>query len=158
MNSLNRATTECDTRAMLDWVDACPDADGTRVAALGYCMSGPFVVWAAAAFHDRIRAIAAIHGANWVTASSDSPHLAARRLRCEGYFACAEIDPWASREHVAQLETGLKASGAPYRIEWYPGVQHGFSFPKREVYDRGASERHFERAHQLFGRVLRPWG
>ncbi|MFO1270484.1 MAG: dienelactone hydrolase family protein [Rubrivivax sp.] len=156
MRSLDRATTECDTRALLAWVDREPAADGGRVAALGYCMSGPFVVWAACAFPDRIRAIAAIHGANWVTEAPDSPHRAVRALRCEGYFACAEIDQWAPPEHVALLEEGLKASGAPYRVEWYPGVQHGFSFPQRAVYDRAAAERHWERMHRLFARTLQP--
>lgn len=159
MQSLNRATTRSDTQALLDWVDAHPQvADAQRIGAFGYCMSGPFVVWAALDFAARIRALAAIHGANWVTDSPDSPHRVAAGLRCEGYFACAEIDAWAPAEHIAQLDAGLQASGAPYRIEWYPGAQHGFSFPQRAVYERSASERHFERMHRLFGRVLRPFG
>jgi carboxymethylenebutenolidase len=159
MRSLDRSTNRADTRAMLDWVDANPQvADGQRIGILGYCMSGPFVVWAALDFADRIRALAAIHGANWVNDSPDSPHKVAADLRCEGYYGCAEIDQWASPEHIAQLEAGLKASGAPYRIEWYAAAQHGFSFPQRAVYDRAASERHFERMHRLFGRVLKPFG
>src|SRR5215204_3790072 len=40
MATLDRKTTECDTRAMLDHVDARPEADGTRIGAVGYCMSG----------------------------------------------------------------------------------------------------------------------
>lgn len=158
MQSLDRATNRADTQAMLDWVDAHAQvADAQRIGILGYCMSGPFVVWAALDFADRIQALAAIHGANWVTQSPDSPHQVAAGLRCEGYYGCAEIDQWASPEQIAQLETGLKASGAPYRIEWYPAVHHGFSFPQRAVYDRAASERHFERMHRLFGRVLKPF-
>src|SRR6185295_8161735 len=38
MGTLNRTTTECDTQAMLRFVDAQPDADGGRVGAVGYCM------------------------------------------------------------------------------------------------------------------------
>jgi carboxymethylenebutenolidase len=154
MHSLDRATTECDTRALLACVDADPAADAGRIGALGYCMSGPFVVWAAAAFPERFACIASIHGANMATDAADSPHRAAERLRCESYFACAEIDRWAPPADIAKLEAGLRRSGAPYRIEWYPGVEHGFVFPQRAVYDRAAAERHWERILALFARRL----
>ena len=43
----------------------------------------------------------------------------------------------------------------PHRIEWYPGVEHGFVFPQRAgVYDRPAAERHWERLFALFARTL----
>jgi dienelactone hydrolase len=67
MATLDRATTVCDTDAMLRFVDASPEADGSRIGAVGYCMSGPFVMWAAAEWPERLRAIASIHGANMVT-------------------------------------------------------------------------------------------
>ena len=104
MQSLTNAMTVRDTEAMLRFVDAQPEADGLRVGAVGYCMSGPFVMAAAASFPDRIKAIASIHGANLVTDREDSAHLMAPRIRCESYFACAEIDKWASREIVEKLE------------------------------------------------------
>lgn len=155
MNALNAHTTEVDTRALLAYVDQLPAADARRVGALGYCMSGPFVVWAATQFPERIACIASIHGANMVTEAPDSPHRAAAGLRCESYHAWAEIDQWAPPEHIPPLEEGLKAAGQPYRIEWYPGAHHGFSFPQRAVYDKPASERHFERVFALFDRRLR---
>jgi carboxymethylenebutenolidase len=156
MNTLDAATTACDTEAMLRFVDALPAADGTRVGAVGYCMSGPIVVWAAAAFPARLRCIASIHGANMATDKPDSPHRVVQRLRCESYFACAEIDPWAPPEDIRRLQSALQAAGVPHRIEWYPGAQHGFVFPLREgVYDRTAAERHWERLFGLFERTLR---
>jgi carboxymethylenebutenolidase len=154
MASLNAATTECDTRALLAFVDAHAEADAARVGALGYCMSGPFVVWAAAAFPQRLRCIASIHGANMATGQPDSPHLVAARIRCESYFACAEIDKWAPPSDIEQLRTSLEAGRVPHRIEWYPGVEHGFVFPQRAVYDRAAAERHWERLFTLFRRTL----
>ena len=156
MATLDAATTECDTRAMLGFVDALPAADGTRVGAVGYCMSGPFVVWAAAAFPQRLRCIASIHGANLATDRPDSPHIVAERVRCEAYVACAEIDRWASPADIEKLQTGLQRSGAPHRIEWYRGAEHGFVFPLRAgIYDRAAAERHWERLFGLFDRTLR---
>jgi carboxymethylenebutenolidase len=83
MNSLGRETTETDTRALLAYVDALPAADATRIGAVGYCMSGPFVMWAAAQFPDRIACIASIHGANMATDKPDSPHRMPPKIRCE---------------------------------------------------------------------------
>ena len=155
MGTLGAATTECDTRALLAFVDTQPAADGQRVGAVGYCMSGPFVMWAAVAFPERIRCIASIHGAGMATDAPDSPHRIAPQLLCESYFACAEIDKWASPADIEKLEHGLREAKAPHRIEWYPKAQHGFVFPQRDhAYDRDAAERHWERLFALFARNL----
>ena len=156
MDALNRAGVECDTRAMLAYVDALPAADKTRVGAVGYCMSGPFVVWAALAFPDRLACIASIYGARMVTDQPDSPHRVVGQVRCDSYFACAEIDRWALPEQVAQLEAALQAGNVPHRLEWYPGAQHGFAFPLRAgIYDKPSAERHWVRLFSLFERNLR---
>ncbi len=155
MATLDRATTECDTAALLNFVDAHPAADASRIGAVGYCMSGPIVVWAAADFPDRFACIASIHGANMATDQPDSPHRAVDRVRCESYFACAEIDKWAPPADILQLQAALEASGTPHRIEWYPGVEHGFVFPLRAgVYNQAAAERHWERLFSLFARTM----
>ncbi|HZV92041.1 MAG TPA: dienelactone hydrolase family protein, partial [Caldimonas sp.] len=111
--------------------------------------------WAAAAFPDRLRCIASIHGANMATDRPDSPHRMAPKIRCESYFACAEIDKWAPPPAIATLEAALQEAGTPHRLEWYPGVEHGFVFPLRAgIYDRAAAERHWERLFSLFARTL----
>jgi carboxymethylenebutenolidase len=157
MHTLDSATTATDTRALLDFVDAQSAADGTRVGAVGYCMSGPIVMWAAAAFPERFRVIASIHGANMATDKPDSPHRIAAQVRCESYFACAEIDKWAPPADIAKLQAALEAARTPHRIEWYPGVEHGFVFPLRAgAYERAAAERHWERLFSLFARHLAP--
>ncbi len=159
MGALSAATNECDTRAMLAYVDAHPHADSSRIGAVGYCMSGPFVVWAAAAFPDRLRCIASIYGANMVNDKPDSPHLVVSGVRCESYFACAEIDKWASPAAMATLQAALQAAGAPHRLEWYPGAEHGFAFPQRAgIYHQVSAERHWERLFSLFERRLRTPG
>ena len=155
MNTLDAATTKCDTLAMLRWVDAMPRLDATRIGAVGYCMSGPFVIWAAAAFPERFRCIASIHGASMATDKPDSPHRMVPRIRCESYFACAEIDRWAPPADIQKLQVALQEAGTPHRLEWYPGVEHGFVFPLRAgIYNRAAAERHWERLFSLFGRTL----
>jgi carboxymethylenebutenolidase len=156
---MNATTIEMvvrDTEAMLRFVDAHADADGDRIGAVGYCMSGPFVMAAAANFPDRINSIASIHGANMATDRPDSPHLLAPRIGCESYFACAEIDKWAPPADIAKLQAALEEAGTPHRIEWYPGAEHGFVFPLRAgIYNQAAAERHWERLFDLFRRTLR---
>ena len=156
MHALSNAMATSDTDAMLRFVDAQPEADGNRIGAVGYCMSGPFVMAAAAAYPDRFRSIASIHGAQLVTDKPDSPHLMAPKIRCESYFACAEIDRWAPEAVIEQLRAALVAAGTPHRIEWYPKAEHGFVFPLRQgIYDKPSAERHWERLFDLFGRTLR---
>jgi carboxymethylenebutenolidase len=155
MDTLNARTTECDTQAILRYVDAQPQANEKRIGAVGYCMSGPFVMWAAAQFPDRFSGIASIHGANMATDQPDSPHLMAPKIKCESYFACAEIDKWAPPEDIQKLQSSLNAAQATYRIEWYPSVEHGFVFPLRAgIYNQAAAERHWERLFKLFARTL----
>lgn len=155
MGSLNANSTRVDTAAMLQFADAQPRADATRVGAVGYRMSGPFVVWAGVAFPDRLRCVASIQGANMATDQPDSPHLVAAGLQCESYFACAETDVWAPPAHIEKLQASLLAAGVAHRIEWYPGVEHGFVFPQRgPIYSRPAAERHWERLFALFARTL----
>ena len=155
MARLDARTTEVDTAAMLAFVDAQPEADASRIGAVGYCMSGPFVMWAAAQFPGRLRCIASIHGANMVTDKPDSPHRMPPKIRCESYFACAEVDKWAPPADIEKLEAALKAAGTPHRIEWYPKAEHGFVFPQRAgIYNPPAAERHWERLFSLFRRNL----
>jgi carboxymethylenebutenolidase len=155
MDALDRRTVECDTRAMLAFVDGDPNADASRIGAVGYCMSGPFVIWAAAAFPERFDCIASIYGARLVTDAPDSAHRMVDRVRCETYFACAETDKWAPREIVEQLQSALDDAGTNYRLEWYPGAEHGFAFPLRAgIYHKPSAERHWARLFSLFRRNL----
>ena len=155
MGHLTNGLVVRDTQAMLDWVDRQPAANASRIGAVGYCMSGPFVV-AAAAAHRRLNCVASIYGANLVTDRDDSPHRHLGQVGCETYFACAEIDKYAPKEQIAVLESALKKAGTPYRLEWYPGAQHGFAFPQREgIYDKPSAERHWSRLFAMFERNLK---
>jgi carboxymethylenebutenolidase len=156
MHTLDARTTQCDTEAMLKFLDDQPEALASRIGAVGYCMSGPFVMWAAAQFPGRLNSIASIHGANMATDKPDSPHLMPAKIKCESYFACAEIDKWAPPADISKLQRSLEAAGTKHRIEWYPAVEHGFVFPLRAgIFNRAAAERHWERLFNLFARTLR---
>ncbi len=156
MHSLDRRTNRVDTQALLEYLDGHAAADAQRLGAVGYCMGGPFVVWSGVDFAPRLRCIASIHGANMATDSPDSPHRVAGQLKCDSYFACAEIDKWAPPADIEKLQQSLQGGRVPHRIEWYPKVEHGFVFPLRAgIYERAAAERHWERLFALFDRTLR---
>ena len=145
-----------DMARRLKFVDTHAMADQSRIGAVGYCMSGPIVMWIAAQFPDRFQSIASIHGANMATDAPDSPHLMPPQIKCESYFACAEIDKWAPPADIQKLESSLLQAKSKFRIEWYPKVEHGFVFPQRAgMYNPQAAERHWERLFDLFGRTLK---
>ena len=155
MDSLNRSTVLTDTAALLQFSDQDPAARTGTVATIGYCMSGPFVFWAAAAHPQRIAAGASLHGVRLCTDSAESPHRFAADIRAEMYIGCAQTDVWAPPEMIAALDAHLKAASLNYRIEHYPDTHHGFVFPQRAgMYHKASAERHWERLLALLQRNL----
>jgi carboxymethylenebutenolidase len=159
MNSITRDLILADTKALLGFIDQDPAAQGgpqNKVGVVGYCMSGPFIFWAAEAHPDRIAAAASLYGVRLCTEDADSPHRDAHKIKGEIYVGAAETDVWAPTEMINALDAHLKSTGIRYRVERYPGTHHGFAFPKREgIYDKAAAERHWERLHALFERNLK---
>jgi carboxymethylenebutenolidase len=145
-----------DTKAMLDFVDGQAAARASDIGGVGYCMSGPYILAACAYFPERFRCGASIYGANLVTNSGDSPHLLADRVRGEMYFACAEIDRYAPKEVIDAMDAHFRTTKLNYRLEWFPGAEHGFAFPQRAgVFHKPSAERHWERLFALFERNLK---
>jgi carboxymethylenebutenolidase len=96
-------------------------------------------------------------GANLITKRDDSPHLGADNIKAEVYFACADIDHYAPKEVIGALQAHLQTTHLNYRLEWYPGAEHGFAFPSRsDIYDKPSAERHWVRLFDLFKRNLGP--
>jgi carboxymethylenebutenolidase len=155
MDSLDRTKVLTDTQAMLQFAATDPAARGGKVGVVGYCMSGPFVFWAAAQYPDRVAAAASFHGVRLCTDSPESPHRFAAAIKAEVYVGCAQTDSWAPPEMIQALDAHLRKTSVRYRIETYPDTQHGFVFPKREnVYQKAGAERHWERLIALLGRNL----
>ncbi len=155
MDSLSNSMVDADVGACLDHAAADPAADPTRVGTVGYCMSGPFAITAAAAHADRVRAAASIHGVRLATDRDDSPHRRIAETTAEVYVAAAEVDKWAPPELIAEFEAAMVEHRTQGRVEWFPGTEHGFAFRERPSYDKPSSERHWERINALFDRNLR---
>ena len=64
-----------DTGSLVDWLDRQQTVDKTKaIGTQGYCMGGPFTVFAAHARPARVRAAASFHGGGMVTEDAKSPH------------------------------------------------------------------------------------
>ena len=155
MNSLSIPLVMDDTAALIAFADADPAAWNGAMGTVGYCMSGPYAIAAAARFRDRVQAAASIHGVSLMTDQTDSPHLLARQTDAELYFGCAQIDRWFPEEMITPLRDDLAANGVKAEVELCPAVEHGYVFPGRAAYDKAAAERHWERILALYRRRLR---
>jgi carboxymethylenebutenolidase len=149
MRSLSIAQIMEDTGSLIAFANADVAASKGRMGCVGYCMSGQYAISAAVRYADRIRVAASYHGSSLVTEEPDSPHLAAGRTDARLYFGCSEIDHWLPPEMLERLKDAVSKSNGRAEVEVYPGVDHGFAFPQRSVFDKPAAERHWERLFSL---------
>jgi carboxymethylenebutenolidase len=143
-----------DAAAELDFLAGQPGVKGQRVGVAGYCMSGAMAVHMAAAFPDRIAAAASFHGGRLATDAPHSPHLVVGKVKGELYFGHADQDGSMPAEAIARLEAALKEAGVKAQSELYTGARHGFAVEGMAAYDKDASERHWSKLLELFGRTL----
>jgi carboxymethylenebutenolidase len=155
MMAVNRDRMIIDTQAMLEYARGNDKADSVgQIGAVGFCMSGPLVMGLLQRMPEKVAAVASIHGAWLVSDQDDSPHKDIDQIKGEVYFGWADNDPTATREELGIMDKALADQGVNYRIEFMEGALHGFAPPGGERYHRGASEKHWERVHDLFHRNL----
>ncbi|SHN47347.1 dienelactone hydrolase family protein [Cryptosporangium aurantiacum] len=152
--ALTRDVALRDATAYLDFLAAQPNVADGPIGITGYCMGGRLAVVTAAAFPDRVAAVASFHAGRLVTDQDDSPHRLAGKAQAEFYFGHAEHDPSMTPDDVAALEQALDAAGVTYRSEVYPGTEHGFTMSDTTVYDPTGLERHWRNLLELFERKL----
>jgi carboxymethylenebutenolidase len=99
---------------MLAYADAHPQANAELLGAVGYCISGTFVLAAAGSYPNRIKCAESIYGVNLLTQRDDSPHLLADRVRGELYFACAEMGDYVPAMVMDDFDA-LKSGGRGQR-------------------------------------------
>jgi carboxymethylenebutenolidase len=124
------------------------------IAITGYCLGGRLGWRIAAAFPDRVGALAAFHTGGLATDDQDSPHLSAEDISAEIYVASADNDQSMTPENIATLEAALEEAGVTYRSEVYEGATHGYTMADTAAYDEAAAERHFDELFALLGRTV----
>jgi carboxymethylenebutenolidase len=148
LGATTQAMTERDSGALLDLL-AEEGATGP-IATVGYCMGGARALTAAAAYPDRIRAAASLHGGNLASDQPDSPHLRAGQIKARIYVGCAGVDRSFPPEQSARLAQALREAEVDHLIENYVGCQHGWCVPDHSVYDAAGAARHWQRIETLF--------
>jgi carboxymethylenebutenolidase len=154
LQAVTPAAAMRDTGAFLAFLDARPEVEKGKIGCVGYCMGGGLALTAAGTFPDRFAAAASFHGGRLATDAPDSPHLLAPKIQSEVYIGVAGVDPWLAPGETERLKAALEFHKVDATVEIYPAVKHGFAPPDMPVYDHDASERHWERLLDLFGRAL----
>ena len=151
--SLGRDVILRDIGAVLEWLGDRSEVASGGVGIVGYCMSGAFALWAAAAFPDKIVAAASFHGGGLATEEPDSPHLGAPQIKARVLVGHATADRMMPPEMIETFDSALTAAGVRLEAEVYPGA-HGFAVEGGPAYDKPSCDRHWDRMTALFTETL----
>ena len=153
-HAMNRQQIIDDTGAAIAFADGQSQAKPGPVGAVGYCMGGPFIVWAAGAFADRIVAAGSLYGVRLVNELDQSPHLWVGQVKAELYFGFADQDPASPPDKVEIFTKAMEEGGVNHRVEWLDDTRHGFCFPERGAFKPAAAEQVWTRLFDLWKRNL----
>ncbi|MAQ02213.1 MAG: dienelactone hydrolase [Alteromonadaceae bacterium] len=152
---LTQQAVVSDAEAFFAFLDQQSAVDTKRQGALmGYCMSGAFTMFAAAAMPKRIGAIASFHGGGLATDKADSPHHTVIESDALALHAIAENDNERSPEMQPMLKEAYRAAGLTAHIEVYPDTLHGWTPPDSKVYNEKQAERAWQQTLALFKQAL----
>lgn len=152
MGALTAEALAKDGKAYLDTLAAQPETSAGPMGLTGYCMGVRVAIRIAAAYPDRVAALAGFHGGNLATDAEDSPHLDAPKVKAEVYLAYADNDQGATPEQQEKL---AKAFTAKNSYETYKDAPHGYTMRDTAAYREDAAERHFGKLIELLNRRLK---
>jgi carboxymethylenebutenolidase len=144
-----------DTKYILEFLDNKKGIMHEGYGAVGYCMSGQYIVSIASVYSNKFSAAASFYGVKIMTDKEDSPHLGAGKITANLYLAFAEKDSWVDDEALKNIEEHFEKNTLNFRMEIYEGTEHGFAFPDRHTYHKKGAETHWSRIHDLFQKHLK---
>jgi len=145
-----------DAKALTAWLDKRKEVDSARgIGSNGYCMTGGFTVYTAAAAPDRVRAGASLHGAGLVKEGDpQSPANMLGKTRARYLFAIAQNDDARDPNAKTVLRKDAEAAGRPAEVEVYH-ADHGWTVIDSPSYDKAEAERAWGRMSALFAGALK---
>jgi carboxymethylenebutenolidase len=155
MATASKANVRSDTDAFLAFLAQEHDVSSLSIGTTGYCMGGGLSLSAAGSFPERVVAAASYHGGNLATDDPESPHLLASRIQARVYVAGAVEDQSFPDSQKRQLTDSLKAASVNHTVETYAGAKHGWVPTDSVVFDRAASDRHYQTLLALFEQTLK---
>ena len=144
---------ERDGSAYVDFLAKQESVTGGPFGVIGTCFTGSMALRTAAAWPDKIAAVASFHGGGLYTDQPTSPHLSLPRVKAQLFFANATHDHMMSAEAIAKLEEVLPAWGGKYHSHTY-GAAHGWTVPGSPVYNEREAEAAFAKLMELFSATL----
>jgi carboxymethylenebutenolidase len=155
--NLTDALVVTDIASILKYLDSNAAVKQNVAGCVGYCMGGRHVFRAAANFPDRFKASASLHGTDLVIDGKDSPHLQMSKARGEVYCGFGQKDrhtPPSTVETLVRTFAAMGAGHARYSYEVHRDAEHGYALPDRDVFDKQAANRDWERIFAMFRRQL----
>jgi dienelactone hydrolase len=143
-------------RAAMQALTARPEVDGTRIAAIGFCMGGTMALELARS-GAAIRAAVGFHSGLQTPAPQDAKNIKAKVLVCLG-----ADDPLIPPEQRLDFEKEMRAGSVDWQMKLYGGVVHSFTNkaadergqPQSMRYDAAAEARSWAEMLALFDEVF----
>jgi carboxymethylenebutenolidase len=151
----SKANVRSDTEAFLAFLASRPDVSSLSIGTTGYCMGGGLSLAAAGNLPDRVALAASFHGGNLATDDPDSPHRLAPQIKARVYVAGAVEDASFPDDQKQGLIEAFEKAKLNHEVETYPGAKHGWVPSDSAVYDRAASERHYQTLLELLDATLK---
>ena len=140
-NAVSDANVDTDSAAFVDFLDAQPQTDIHRKAAVqGFCMSGPFAFRTAAVRPNRIAAVGTFHPAALVTDQPSSPHLLIPQTKAAYLVLIAHNDAEKMPKEKPDLDAAFAAAHRPAEVQVYP-ADHGWTVAGSATYNEQQAER-----------------
>lgn len=118
----NTALAKSRFDAALEKIKTFPQADTTKIAAIGYCFGGAMVL-NVARLGEQLNGVVSFHG-NLVGVPADKNLLKANVLVCHG-----ADDQFVKPEEVTAFKKQMDSIGANYTFKQYAGATHAFTNP-----------------------------
>lgn len=152
---LDAAAVMRDANAIVGWLDDQNVVDSARgIGTQGYCMTGPFALWSAAAMPKRIKAAASFHGGGLVRDHDpQSPHMMFGKMDASLLIAIARNDDAAEPEDKNILRQAAVAAGREAEFEVYPG-DHGWCVLDSPAYAAEPAEKAWSALLNLYRAAL----
>jgi len=135
-----------------------PQADTSKIAAIGYCFGGA-VVLNTARLGDQLKGVVSFHG-GLIGTPARKDLLKSKILVCHG-----DADSFVPPAEVAQFKKQMDSIGADYTFKSYPGATHAFTNPEATekgkkfnipiAYNAAADTASWKDMNEFFGRIFK---
>jgi len=147
---------QASARAIVAWLDQQGHVDSNKgIGNQGYCMTGSWTVFCAAAVPSRIKAAASFHGGGL---AGDAPNSAMNMFDdmaddAKALIAIAKNDDAQAPADKDKLRAAATAAGLDATIEVYQG-DHGWTVPDSPVYTQPEADRAWAALMALYSSAL----